>query len=224
MAKRRQSRQKRKSRIKQRERRQQLIIFGFLGGILALFLGIIAYNIINAPPDVADARLEREAVLGQPNASVQIVEYGAYGCPHCRDFHESGEVERLIETYGDVQFVFRNAPFISGNDKRGAEAAQCALDQGDEAFWAMHDAIFSLPTDEFIETNDGDMVELAREADIDAEALEQCLDDRTHERTVDYWETDRVREGITSTPTLFVNNQFVDINSLEAAVSAAVGS
>jgi protein-disulfide isomerase len=224
MAKRRQTRQKRKSRIKQRERRQQLIIFGSLGGILVLFIGIVAYNIINAPPDVSDARLEREAVLGQSGATVQIVEYGAYGCPHCKDFHESGEIERLIDTYGDVQFIFRNAPFISGNDRRGAEAAQCALDQSDEAFWAMHDAIFSLPTDEFVEAEDGDLVDLAREAGLDAEALEHCLDQRTHERTVDYWENNRLREGVFSTPTLFVNNQRVDEATLEAAVQAALGS
>jgi protein-disulfide isomerase len=125
----------------------------------------------------------------------------------------------LIDTYGDVQFIFRNAPIITTNDRRGAEAAQC-----DEAFWTMHDAIFSLPTDEFVEAEDGDLVDLAREAGLDAEALEHCLDQRTHERTVDYWENNRLREGISFAPTLFVNNQRVDQSTLEAAVKAALSS
>jgi protein-disulfide isomerase len=193
-----------------------------LGAILAFFIGIVAYTA--TPPDVPQNRLEYEVVLGQPGAAVLIVEYGAYGCPHCKAFHESGEIERLIDTYGDVQYVFRNAPIITINDRRGAEAAQCALDQGDEAFWTMHDAIFSLPTDEYIEADNSDLVGLAREAGLDADALEHCLDQRTHERTVDYWESNSVREGISFAPTLFVNGQRVDQSTLEAAVNAVLAS
>jgi protein-disulfide isomerase len=218
-------RRERKSRIKQRERRQQLIIIGTLASIVLVFVAVVVYNIVTAPPGVSDARLEQEAVIGQPNATVRIVEYGAYGCPGCRSFHQSGDVENIVNTYPNVEFRFRNLPIISANDKRGAEAAQCALDQSDEDFWVMHDAIYDLSQDEFLGYDDGDFASLAGEVGLDAEAMRTCLDERTHERTVNYWENEGRSDGIASTPTIFVNNvPLADPSTLEAAVNQALQS
>ncbi len=48
--------------------------------------------------------------MGNPNASVKLVEFGSMTCPHCRSFDETG-VQPLIDTYvksGKVSFEFRN--------------------------------------------------------------------------------------------------------------------
>ena len=221
MAKRRRGR---KSRIKQRERRQQMIIVGTLVGIVVVVIAIILWGIINAPPDVSDERLAQEAVRGNANATVQIVEYGAYGCHACQSLAESQTIENIVNSNSNVQFIFRNVPIISENDRAGAEVAQCALDQGQDQFWAIHDAIFELETDEYIDASEDDLIELAGEAGVNTTALETCLDERTHERTVDHWEGQGRRAQITSTPTLFVNGQRVDTASLEAAVQAALSA
>ena len=219
-------RRERKSRIKQRERRQQLIIIGSLVGIVLVFVAIVLYNIVTAPPDVSEARLEQEAIKGQPNATVRIVEYGAYGCPACRTLHQSGEIDEIIDNYQDVEFRFRNLPIISDNDRLGAEVAQCALDQGDRAFWLMHDAIYDLPTSEFDDYSDDDFIELAEGLEgVNAEALRTCLEENTHERTVEYWEDEGRGDGIGSTPTIFVNEQRVEAPlTLEDAVNQALES
>ena len=197
---------------------------GLLAVILALFAGFFSWGILANPPEVSDARMEREAILGPPSASVQIIEYSAYGCFFCKALHDSGEIEHLIETYDDVQYIFRNVPLITENDRLGAEVAQCALDQGDEAFWAIHSAIFALTTEEFVDASESDLIELGGEVGANTAALEICMRENRHEVTVDHWENEGRRAQITSTPTLFVNGQRVDRASLEAAVQAALAA
>src|SRR6185436_6210996 len=47
-------------------------------------------------------------LMGNPNAKVQLIEYGSLTCPHCREFDETG-VTPLIEGYvktGKVGYEF----------------------------------------------------------------------------------------------------------------------
>jgi protein-disulfide isomerase len=49
-------------------------------------------------------------MMGNPNAKVQLVEYGSMTCPHCREFDETG-VTPLVNDYvksGKVSYEFRN--------------------------------------------------------------------------------------------------------------------
>ena len=49
-------------------------------------------------------------MMGNPNASVKLIEYGSLTCPHCREFDETGAAP-LIANYvktGQVSWEFRN--------------------------------------------------------------------------------------------------------------------
>jgi len=49
-------------------------------------------------------------VMGNPNASVKLIEYGSMTCPHCAEFDEAG-VTPLMNNYvksGQVSWEFRN--------------------------------------------------------------------------------------------------------------------
>jgi protein-disulfide isomerase len=49
-------------------------------------------------------------VMGNPNATVKLVEFGSMTCPHCAEFDETG-VKPLVDTYvksGRVSYEFRN--------------------------------------------------------------------------------------------------------------------
>ena len=49
-------------------------------------------------------------LMGNPNAKVQLIEYGSMTCPHCREFDETG-TQPLIDKYvktGKVGFEYRN--------------------------------------------------------------------------------------------------------------------
>ena len=84
----------------------------------------------------------RDAILGDPDAPVTIIEYGDFQCPFCARFHEQVS-PRLREEYiktGKARMVFRNFQFLGPESVAAAEAAECAKDQG--KFWTYHDAIY----------------------------------------------------------------------------------
>jgi len=88
--------------------------------------------------------------MGDPDAPIQMVEYGDYQCPFCERFHTDTEpllVEYFIKT-GEVHFTYRSAgnwvsSNVAGNTESqdAALAAYCAADQNQ--FWGMHDALFA---------------------------------------------------------------------------------
>ncbi len=219
---------KRNKRVQsgQKKQQQQLMIYGGVVIFLLAVIAFFAYTTLTAPPEVAEARLNQESRLGTAGATVQLIEYGAYGCHSCRAVHQNGILENILERYGDrIEFIFRNAPIISPNDRIAAEAAQCALDQGDEAFWTFHDAIYDLSDSEFNDYSDKEnYVGLAQASSLDAQALENCLDNKTHRRTVDHWYDESQQVGINGTPTFFINGRRISgTTHLETAIEDALG-
>lgn len=205
--------------------RFNLYFFGGIDLLVAIFFGIIAYTSLDTAPEVSDARLEKEAVRGPKDAKVRIVEYGAYGCVICRRTHQSGIVEDVLELYGDqVSFTFRNYPIRVKHDPLAAEAAQCALDQGDSAFWTFHNALYALSNADFRSyTEIAPYVTLAEENGLDADALENCLDNATHKRTVEHWDEYGDSINLPGVPTFFVNGRRLNNPSeLETAISEAL--
>ncbi|MFP4321280.1 MAG: DsbA family protein [Anaerolineales bacterium] len=208
------------------QRRQALYIYGGLGGVILLIGSIIAFTILDTPPEVSEDRLAQEATLGSPGAQVQIVEYGAYGCSTCRALHESQTIEQLVDLYGDqVSFTFRNWPnIIPSIDPLAAQAAQCALDQGNDAFWTMHDALFTVPLSEYRRMDGHDQyARLAQDHGLDGDALQNCLAEDTHARTVTHWEDAGDELSIRGTPTIYVNGQLTSANNLRNVVERELG-
>lgn len=91
---------------------------------------------LDRPVDMAT-----DHVLGAADASLSLVEYGSYACPHCRAANE-----RIVEVrrqFGDaLPYVCRHRP-ITGSDlaKRAAELVERA--ESPEEFWAAHVALMT---------------------------------------------------------------------------------
>jgi protein-disulfide isomerase len=82
-----------------------------------------------------------EHVLGNPDATVTLLEYGDYECPYCGA--AAPVLRRVVEeSDGEVRLVFRNFPLPSVHPfaLTAALAAEAAGAQG--AFWPMHELIF----------------------------------------------------------------------------------
>ena len=79
-------------------------------------------------------------IMGNPNATVKLVEFGSMTCPHCREFDETG-MQPLVDNYvktGRVSFEFRNYvrdPY----DLAGALIARC---NGPKGFFPLTRAMF----------------------------------------------------------------------------------
>lgn len=197
------------------------LFFGALTLIVLVAAGFAVFSLLDTPPEVDDDRLQQEAVLGNDDAVIEMIEWGTYGCQFCRFSHQSGIIDDLLNNYPQVEFRFRNWPVRESNDPEAAEAAQCALDQSDEAFWSYHEALFDLSNSEYRSFETEDFVDLADEIGLDADALASCLEDRTHERTIEHWQDIAEDINLIGTPTFFVNGQRVNnAAQLESVINA----
>src|SRR5438105_11641867 len=84
---------------------------------------------------------ENDHSQGNPNAPIQLIEYGDYQCPYCGRAYPI--VKQLQQQLGDdLRFIFRNFPLseIHAQAKLAAIASEAAALQG--KFWEMHDMLF----------------------------------------------------------------------------------
>lgn len=199
-----------------------------MGGLFILVAAAALFAILSSAGKAASApvaeRLTLNPVLGDPNAPVTIVGYGAYGCSACQAWHRSGTLEQILAEYpGQVKFVYRDFPVVAPSYSRmAARTAQCALDQGNEAFWAYHDALFTLAD---ARSSQADLIRLGEQVGLDVSALQACVDANTHAATVQYDEDQGHKLGLQGTPAFFVNGQllyFASPSGLREAIEQAL--
>jgi len=194
-------------------------------------VGVIGFIImsgggISSAPEVAADRLELDPVLGDPNAPVTITEYAAYGCHACRAWHQQHIVENILNEFpGQVNFVVRDFPVIApAYDRMAANVAQCALDQSQDMFWALHDGLYTVLD---VGASQEDILRLGERIGLDYDTLKTCAEDGTHRATVDY-DLNRARDlGLPGTPSFLVNGQRLfnpNPQTLRDAVVQAINS
>ncbi len=86
---------------------------------------------------------ERNGTLGDPDAPIEIIEYGDISCPVCAVASEDtvpGVVEELVRT-GEATLTFRPIAFISASSQRGALAAEAAAMQ--DRMWELITLIYA---------------------------------------------------------------------------------
>lgn len=222
--------ERRKAREGERKQKQIVQVGAVIVGLLVL--GIMAFFVVNSGnngPDIAQERLELDPILGNPNAPVTIVEYAAFGCEACRSWHEAGVVEQILAQYpNQVKFVYRDLPIIipAWSQEMG-EVAQCAFDQGNDAFWIAHDVLY----EDTIQgrTSQSAAIDLIANAgsDINIDDLRECTEANTHFNTVRYDMERPEAVALRGTPSWFVNGQQVYQASpqvITQMIDAALGS
>ncbi len=183
----------------------------------------------------------RDAVLGDANAPVTVIEYGDYQCPFCSRFFANIQpqiIQKYVNT-GKVKFVFRDFSFLGPESTAAAEAAACAEDQN--KLWAYHDALYAAKYADFNKGGREDngffnralFVKLAGDVGLDAAAFANCIDTHKDAAIIQAENTAAQGAGVNSTPTTFVNGKEVAVNGQSAgadpaaimqAISVAVGS
>ena len=161
--------------------------------------------------------------LGPADAPVTLVEFSDFQCPYCA--RAQSLVKTLRERYPErLRVVFLHFPLSSHEWARPAAiASQCAAQQDDEAFWALHDFYFN-NQDALTPAN---VVEQSRTAlsgsSIDMNQWETCAGDRSSEvyreaskqvtRTLEAGK----EAGVTGTPSFYINGEKVEgARSLDA--------
>lgn len=164
-----------------------------------------------AVPDVPLDELFHE--MAGPEARVTVVEFSDFGCKYCGQFHRETlpSLRRDYVATGKVRW--RVVPFVLGIFPNGTEAmraATCAAEQGEEAFWALHDTLFARQS-EWLETPYPDQLfrSFAVLAGAEGDTFTACYDgSRSYDR-VSAARALATRTGVRSTPTFFVEGQMV---------------
>ena len=127
---------------------------------------------------------------GSDSARIRVIELSDYGCGYCRQFHTE-TFPTLLKDYIETGKVhWKYITYVSGMFQNGLSAAfvaECAGEQG--LFAPVNDLLYERQADW---KNQGDPFpvyeELAREAGVDVDELNACIDEERPE--------DRVRSGV----------------------------
>lgn len=152
-----------------------------------------------------------DAVYGDENAPITMVEFSDFQCPYCQRFFLQTLpqiAENYIET-GKVKFIYRDY-LIDGHNQApyAALAAQCANDEG--KFFEMHDELFiNQPEWSGNEKALEIMAGYAKKIGLNASAYKKCMDEKKYSDEIKKDVIDGITLGITGTPGFFINGKEV---------------
>lgn len=175
--------------------------------------------------------------LGNPSATVKVIEYADLECPYCKVFHTT--MHQVMDYYGqsgNVEWVYR--PFALGQihskAPKEAEAAECAADQGgSQAFFAYIDKIYSITPGE----NNLDLAQLpivAKDIGINVDTFNSCLSSGKFAKRVQDSYNEAIKAGGTGTPFILITKAgstdaiplegAQPYDSMRAAIDAVLGT
>jgi len=193
-----------KHKVQQQKTRQKQLNRSLSIGIIVI---VVIALIIAAWPEpepepLPVSRMGSDPALGAEGAPIVIIEYGDFGCPTCRVWHQAGIRDQILEEYRDrVQFVWRDYPVITAQSPKAAEAGQCAFDQ--DKFWEYHDYIYEQTRSLGVDN----LKAYAREVDLDGEQFDQCLDSGKNKAKVDESMQQGFDLGFPGAPGFVVNDR-----------------
>ena len=198
---------------------------------LAIIGLIVIFFVFFNPTGKAEYISSDSPILGNLNATINVVEFSDYECPFCQaseganqeviaslkqnDPEWEAPVPKIIETYvnaGKVKLVFRQYP-LHPNSKELALAAKCAQEQG--KFWEYHKILF----ENYNALTDNDLKKYAVDLNLNLSQFNQCLDSKKYGQSIQNDLNDGQALGISGTPTFFIGNDATDYTKIEGAQS-----
>jgi|SaaInlStandDraft_4_1057021.scaffolds.fasta_scaffold16076_2 protein-disulfide isomerase len=175
--------------------------------------------------ELVEVSLDDDAVKGDANAPVTIVEFSDYECPFCGKYVQEtypSIVNEYINT-GKVKYVFRDFPLsFHQNAQKASEAAECAGEQG--KYWEMHDYLFANQDYLAVENLKG----YAKDLGLDTAEFNDCLDSGKFADEVEADLLDGQAYGVSGTPAFFINGKLISgalpFAAFKAEIDAALAT
>ncbi len=180
--------------------------------IVAVILGVYALTpkVSDLSDEVTKQMLIQDGspMLGNPSASITIVEWGDYQCTFCYKFHMTKR-EIIMKEYISTEkanFVFKDFPLNGPDSVLAAEASYCADDQG--KYWEYHDILYNNWAGEQTGwVNRDSLHQFAQTVGLDVVQFNECLDMKKYEAKVLANEEFAHQIGINATPSFFIFNE-----------------
>jgi protein-disulfide isomerase len=162
-----------------------------------------------APTEPVDVSIDDDAMKGDKNAKVTIVEFSDFQCPYCGRFVQQ-TMPKIQSEYidkGKVRLVFRDYPLdFHPNAKPAAMATECARAQGgDEMYYKFHDKVFGNQDSLSVES----LKKWAGDLGLNTAKFNDCLDSKKFEAEVAKDFADGQSYGVSGTPAFFINGRMI---------------
>lgn len=203
------------------------IMFWSIGIIFLLFIAVIFYS-KTSEKDMKEVAIDytNQPYIGEDSAPVNIIEFGDYKCPYCKDFNESTYpiIKKELVDSGKAKFYFINYSLINETDSpRSAKFAETVYHElGNEVFWKFHEKLYKKqPEDPKYESEDiftESFLEDTLNEIVSKEETEKVVKSFRDHKYDEAFEKDMslVDElDITGTPTILVNGKPFKGNTME---------
>lgn len=147
-----------------------------------------------------------DPVLGNPEATVSIVEFSDFQCPFCSRAEYDALADFKASDYfanGEVNLIYKHFPLTSIHQyaQQSAEASECAGAQG--KFWEYHDTLFA--NQDALDT--ASLKQYAADLGLDTDAFNSCLDNGDARSGVSQDVAQATAAGARGTPYFVVLNK-----------------
>jgi protein-disulfide isomerase len=221
-------------------RRQRTVIGGVVAAVLVAVAVVAAVVVQNsrtataagAPVPAHTADSGHVVVVGSAAAPVTMDLYEDFQCPICKNFENTagGTMAQLVAA-GTVQLHYHGMAFLdtSGNHQYSTRALNAAgvvlATAGPDAFQKFHDLLYAnQPPESASGLTDDQLISYAAQAGASGGAVEHDIRELTYGDWVKQLTDQASKDGVTGTPTVFVDGrQLEDLSpgSVTAAVQSA---
>lgn len=156
--------------------------------------------------------IDEDAILGNKDAKVTIVEFSDYECPTCKKAFDTifVPIEKDFIESGKVRYVFRDFPLENHPySLLAAEAAECAGEQ--DHYFEMHAKLFT-NQDEWTSAKQNDdaikiFTKYAATIKLNTDNFSECLKTEAMNSEIGHDIADGEKYKVEVTPTYFINNK-----------------
>jgi len=185
-----------------------IIIFVVVISVAALYPTLSETESINVDMSRSSGTVNTSMgspVLGSPDASVTIIEFGDYQCSNCKKWYLDSKpkiVSNLIDT-GKTNLIFVDIAFLGKDSLPAASASYCAEEQGQ--YWDYHGLLYSnqLGIDSGW-ANSERLKAFAFDLGLDMDLFASCLDSGKYDKRVRFNTSVASKNGVNSTPTFII--------------------
>jgi protein-disulfide isomerase len=173
-----------------------------------------------------------EMQMGNPDATVTVIEYASFTCPHCARFHET-DFKQMKADYidtGKINFIYREVYF----DRFGLWAAIVARcgEGAENRFFGVADMLYTQQGDWARQSDPIVIVDklrtIGKTAGLNDAQLDQCFTDGdTAQAMYARYLQQAEEDEITSTPSFLINGEKtanVPYDEMKVLIDRALGS
>jgi len=192
---------------------KRLSIWAGVALIILIVIGVLFESVTTPTTPTQNIKIapvsSRDISTGNPKAKVTLIEYADFQCPACAAYHSL--IDQLLKDYqGKIFYTFRMFPLPQAHQNAivSAQAAYAAYKQG--AFFAYDDMLFARQN-EWANLQDPTtaLTNYAIALKLDINKFKVDMTSSVAQKYVNDSENQALNEGVSSTPSFFINGQLI---------------